>query len=271
MNGVRAGEKFYNSWDQYRNSKSNRWSNVENNQVWQWEVIGVFQTQEEIDNYPVIIDGANNTTLLPGDLIFKDVNGDGVIDNYDKRPLGYSSIMFAWSDKAGIKQPMLTFGLNFSIEWKGVDFAMDFAGAALNTFVPDWYMKWACSREFAGYEATTLNAWHHEDILDPTTPWVKGSFPAISSSHPSTRGENNFYTRNVSYLRLRNLVLGYTVPQKWTRRAHIEKARIYFEGTNLFCIDSLSDYNIDPEIAYCNGIDYPQSRVFSIGFNLNFK
>lgn len=269
-NGVRSGEKFFNAWDRYRNSKSDRWSNVENNQVWQWETIGVFQSQEEIDNYPVIIDGANNTTLLPGDLIFKDVNGDGVIDEYDKRPFGYSSIMFANSDVSGIKQPILSFGINFGLEWKGIDFALDFAGASMNTYVPDWYMKWACSREMAGYASTALDSWHHEDILDPTSPWVPGKFPAVSAAHPSTRGENDFYTRDVNYIRLRNLVLGYTFPKRWTEKAKIQKARLYFEGTNLFCIDSLEDYGVDPEIAYCNGIDYPQSRVFTVGFNLVF-
>jgi len=269
-NGVRAGEKFYNSWDEYRWAKSNRWSNVENGQVWQWNVIGVFKTQEEIDNYPVIIDGNNNTTLLPGDLIFEDVNGDGYIDDYDKRPYGYSSIMFAWSSTSNIKQPIMSFGFNFSCEWKGIDLAMDFAGAALNTYVPDWYMKWGSSREMAGYAATTLDAWHHEDILDPTSPWVPGTFPAVSSKHPSARGENNFYTRDVNYIRLRNLVLGYTLPKRWTTRARIQKVRFYFQGSNLFCIDSLDDYGIDPEAAYCNGTDYPQSRVYTIGLNLVF-
>lgn len=269
-NGVRAGEKFYNAWDKYRNSTSNRWSNVENNQVWQWETIGVFQTQEEIDNYPVIIDGKNNTTLQPGDLIFKDVNGDGVIDEYDKRPLGYSSIVMFTADEGNIKQPILSFGFNFGLEWKGIDFAVDFAGASMNTYVPDWYMKWACSREMAGYASTSLDCWHHEDILDPTSPWVAGKFPAVSSSHPSARGENDFYTRDVNYIRLRNLVLGYTFPRKWTQKAKIQKARLYFQGTNLFCIDSLEDYGVDPEVAFCNGTDYPQSRVFTIGFNLTF-
>lgn len=269
-NGVRSGEKFFNSWDQYRNTKSNRWSNVESGQVWQWNVIGVFETQEQIDNYPVIIDGNNNTTLLPGDLIFEDVNGDGYIDEYDKRPYGYSSIMFGWSNTNGIKQPIMSFGFNFNCEWKGIDFAVDFAGAALNTYVPDWYMKWACSREMASYASTTLNAWHHEDIFDPTSPWVPGDFPAVSSSHPSARGENNFYTRDVNYLRLRNLVLGYTFPKQWTVKAKIQKARLYFEGSNLFCIDSLEDYGIDPEAAYCNGTDYPQTRVLTIGFNITF-
>lgn len=267
-NGIRSGEKFFNSWDKYRNTQSERWSNVQNNQVWQWNVIGRFESQEQIDNYPVNVDGKNNTTLLPGDLIFEDVNNDGVIDEYDKRPLGYSSILFAWTDKTEIKQPLLTYGINFGFEIKGVDFAVDFAGASMNSYVPDWYMKWACSREFAGYEATTLNAWHHENALDPTSPWVPGTFPAVSSSHPSTRGENNFYTRNVNYFRLRNLVVGYTVPQKYTRKAHFEKVRIYFDGSNLFCLDNLKDYGVDPEIAYCNGVDYPQTRVFTIGLNI---
>ncbi|MFV0468500.1 MAG: SusC/RagA family TonB-linked outer membrane protein [Dysgonomonas sp.] len=267
-NGKRYGEQFYNAWDKYMNSESNRWSNVSSGQVWMWETIGVFQTQEEIDNYAVNIDGQNNTTLVPGDLIFKDVNGDGVINDYDKRPLGYSAVDWPWDSSKGNKNPLLSCGFNFGFEWKGIDFAADFAGGFMNTFVPDWNMKWGVNRTYNGYVYNSLDVWHHADILDPTSAWVAGRFPALRASNPSTRGENTFYTKNVNYLRLRNLAIGYTLPKKWL--PSIQKVRFYMEGTNLFCWDTLGDYGIDPETSTVNGTDYPQSRVYTIGVNVTF-
>jgi len=269
-NGKRYGELFYNALDKYYNSQSNRWANVSNGQVWMFETIGVFKTQEEIDNYPVNIDGKNNTTLVPGDLIFKDINGDGVINNYDKRPRGYSSVDWPWDSSKGNKNPLLKLGFNLGFEWKGIDVSADFAGGFMNTFVPDWYMKWGTSRSVNGYAYNSLNVWHHEDIFDPTSPWVEGDFPALRESNPSTRDENDFYTKEVNYVRLRNLLVGYTFPQKWIKKAGIQKARVYFQGSNLFCWDNLGDYGIDPETSTVNGTDYPQTRVLSFGLNLTF-
>jgi TonB-linked SusC/RagA family outer membrane protein len=270
-NGKRYGELFLNDLDRYFWSQSNRWANVSNGQVWQWESIGVFQTQEEIDNYPVNIDGNNNTSLLPGDVIFKDINADGVINNMDKRPLGYASIDWPWDSSKGNKNPILSLGFNFGLEWKGIDFAADFAGGFMNTFVPDWFVKWGTNRTVNGYVYNSLNVWRHEDIFDPTSPWIPGDFPAVRANNPSTRNENNFYTREINYLRLRNLVVGYTLPDKWTQKAYIQKCRFYAEGSNLLCWDSMGKMGFDPEISTTNGTDYPQHRVYTIGINITFK
>ena len=264
------GEKFFNAWDQYRWSQSDRWSNVKNGAVWMYEVIGVFQTQEQIDNYPVDIDGANNTKLVPGDLIFKDVNGDGIINEYDERPLGYASTDYAWDASNANKQPLLTMGINLGFEWKGIDFAADFAGGFMNTYVADWHVKNGVSVDQMGYVYNSLDVWHHEDIFDPTSPWVPGKFPALRDNNPSSRWWNDFYTKEINYLRLRNLVVGYTLPQKWTRKAYIEKLRFYFEGSNLLCWDSLEDYGFDPEISSVTGFDYPQHRTCLFGVNITF-
>lgn len=77
--------RFSNSWDEYRNSSEDRWGGI----YWGYQVIGQFQSEEEIKNYPVNLDGQGNTTLLPGDLIYKDVNNDGVINGMDERPIGF--------------------------------------------------------------------------------------------------------------------------------------------------------------------------------------
>lgn len=267
------GEKFFNAWDRYRWSSSNRWSNVmSNTAVWMHETIGIFQSQEEIDHYPVNIDGHNNTSLVPGDPIFKDVNGDGVINDFDKRPRGFSSTDYEWDHSKGNKQPLLSMGINLGFEWKGFDLAADFAGGFMNTFVAEWHVRYGIGSDQSGYVNNVMNAWRHEDIFDPASPWVPGKFPAIRAegNMPSTYNWNDFYTKEINYLRLRNLVAGYTLPRQWTRKAFIEKLRIYFEGSNLLCWDSLTDYGFDPEISTVSGFDYPQHRVYTVGVNITF-
>src|SRR5690606_1555214 len=218
--GKRYGERFFNSWDQYRYAQSDRWSNVSGgSHMWMWEVIGVFQTQEEIDNYPVNIDGANNANLRPGDLIYRDVNNDGIMDEHDERPLGYAAADWPWDASGGNRTPLMTLGFSFGFNWKGIDFATDLAGGFMNTFVMDWQTKWGVDRTSNGYYYNSMDVWRHEDILDPTSPWIPGTFPSIGTV--SARWWNDYYTHNVNYLRIRNLALGYTLPHAWTTKAAI--------------------------------------------------
>ena len=271
MNGKRYGELFLNAWDKYRWSQEDRWANVQNGEIWMWETIGVFQTQEEIDNYPVNIDGANNTNLRPGDLIFKDINGDGLINVYDKRPLGYAAADWPWDSSKGNKNPLLSFGMNMGFEWRGIDFATDLAGGTMNTFVPDWHVKYGPSRTQTGFSYNSLDVWRHEDIYDPTSPWIPGKFPAPAGwNNPSIRDWNDYYTKEINYIRLRNLVLGYTLPPKMTKKMFVEKLRLYFQGSNLLCLDTLDDYGFDPEISTVTGFDYPQHRTCLFGINVTF-
>ena len=272
-NGEIYGETFFNAYDKYWFGGSNRWVNVVNGNTWMYDCIGVFQSQEEIDSYPVDIDGKGNTTLLPGDLIFRDYNSDGVINDYDRRPLGYAGSDYPYDSSQGNKNPLLSLGFTFAFDWKGIDFAADFAGGFMNTWCPDWFCLWGSGTSYVanGFAYNSLNVWRHEDILDPTSPWVPGDFPAFrGDSNPSVKS-NNFYNVNVRYLRLRNLVIGYTLPQRWTQKARISKCRFYVEGTNLFSFDNLKRYGIDPEVSGVQGADYPQNRVLSVGVNITFN
>lgn len=265
------GEVFYNAWDKYRWGQTNRWSNVQQTNsgaMWLYESIGVFKTQEEIDNYPVDIDGKGNSSVVPGDLILRDVNGDGKIDSFDQRPLGFATTDYAWNSANSRKQPIISMGINVGFEWKGLDFAADFAGGFLNTYIPDWHVKYGVGADQTGYYYNTIDTWHHEDIFDPTSPWVEGKFPSVGTQ--SAGNWNTFYCKNINYLRLRNLVVGYTLPREWTKKAYIQKLRIYFEGTNLLCWDTLKDFGFDPEISDVQGFDYPQHRVYSVGVNVTF-
>lgn len=277
-NGKRHGEIFANAWDKYRWAQSDRWANVTQNTndgnyggVWMWEVIGRFTTQEQIDNYPIDQDGQNNATVRPGDVILKDVNGDGIINSFDERPHAYASADWPWDSTTSNKNPLTSMGINLGFEWKGIDIAADFAGGFKNTFVADWELKWGVTRGVNGYHYNNIDVWRHEDIFDPKSPWIAGKFPALrgQESH-SGRWWNTFYTKEVNYMRLRNLVVGYSLPRKWIQKAGMEQCRIYFQGTNLFCWNSLSDYGFDPEISTVNGQDYPQHKVITFGLNVKF-
>lgn len=270
--GKRNGEIFFNAWDKYRYAQNDRWANVVQVQgVWMWEDIGRFETQEEIDNYPINLDGQNNTTIRPGDVILKDVNGDGIIDSYDERPHAYAGQDFAWDSTYGNKNPLTSLGINLGFEWKGIDFAADLAGGFKNTYVIDWDLKWGVGRTTNGFRYVNMDVWRHEDIFDPKSPWIPGKFPALRGQESFTgKWYNTFWTREVNYMRLRNLVIGYSLPQSWIRKAGMEQLRIYFQGTNLFCLSSLSDFGFDPEVSTCDGLDYPQHRVYTIGLSVRF-
>ena len=215
-----------------------------------------FLTAKDIaDGYPVM-NGFNN--IQAGDVKYKDMNGDGEINEFDRTVIG--------GDK-----PTCYFGIDLGFEWKGFDVAADFAGGFKNTFVADWDLKWGVTRSVNGYYYNNIDVWRHEDIFDPKSPWIPGKFPALrgQESH-SGRWWNSFYTREVNYLRLRNLVVGYSLPKNWIRKVGMEQCRIYFQGTNLFCLSSLHDYGFDPEISTVNGQDYPQHKVLRLGVNVKF-
>jgi hypothetical protein len=114
--------------------------------------------------------------------------------------------------------------------------------------------------------------WHRADPYDPTSAWIPGEFPAIRkglTTHVNYQ-LNDYWLTNVSYIRLRNLEIGYDIPRKLIQRFGMSRLRVYVNGTNLFSIDNVKDLEIDPEISSTNGLVYPQQRLFNFGFNLSF-
>ncbi|WEK37787.1 MAG: TonB-dependent receptor [Candidatus Pseudobacter hemicellulosilyticus] len=261
--GDRYGEIYFNSWDKYRWATQDRWANVYGGaNTWAAEVIGRFTSQEQIDNYPVIHDEQGNRTVLPGDFIYKDINGDGRIDGYDERPLGY-----------GEGLPYFTFGINLGAEWKGFDIAADFAGATMQTIVLDLEAKWPFQNGGNSPAYILNDRWHRADVLDPNSEWIEGRWPAIRTvdiwgSGGSYRRWNSFFMNNTRYLRLKNLQVGYTIPRVLTNRINIERVRFYFLGTNLFSFDNMRSRGLDPEQGSRAGFDYPQHRIITLGLQV---
>ncbi len=220
--------------------------------------------QDAIDNpwkYPY--NSASNGNQPLGTAVFKDLNGDRIIDSNDMTPSGYTMI------------PELTPSLNIGISYAGFD-ARVVLTAYLNRSV---FLSPAIS--FSGWsnmgthEVTKAWGYYTDDPNDPRNvnamyprP-VYGSFNAIDSDRGSGTYQNDIWVRNGDYLSLRNIELGYSLPKKLIAKAAMTECRFYFSGYNLFNWSNLPD-DTDPEkpMSYCWW--YPKTRSFMFGVNIGF-
>lgn len=249
--------RYGNSWDRYRSATENRWAGVS----FGYQVIGQFQNESEIANHPIDIDGQGNRTLLPGDLIYEDVNGDGIINDMDVRPIGY----------AVATTPLLGFGTNGSVEYGRFSLSANFAGGSMYSYNRNLEMKYPFQGDHNSPEWMLVDVWHRADPFDDNSEWVPGKYPAIRrglTSHANFR-TSNFYRTNVRYLRLKRVELGYRIPDAVQSRLGLSSARVYTSGANLFSFDNLKDIQLDPEIAFDSGLRYPTQRVITFGFSTN--
>ncbi|RYY29805.1 MAG: SusC/RagA family TonB-linked outer membrane protein, partial [Sphingobacteriaceae bacterium] len=254
---------FFNSWDQYRNSAENRYARID----WGYQVLGQFTSQEQINNYKVNNDGKGNRTLIPGDLIYKDQNGDGKIDQYDERPIGYGYGT----------QPNINFGFSLGATFKGFDFRADFSGGAGYTWFQNYETRWAFQNN-GNLNTIFEDRWHRENLYDVNSAWIPGKYPAnrfnpgFGHSDYELNGQRNstFWLHSVRYLRARTIELGYSIPTALLARARVKRARFYINAYNLLSFDNLKSYGIDPEVTDDNGLQFPQNKVINMGVNLSF-
>ena len=223
-----------------------------------WTADGLYKTEEEIDN-----SAWYGTRPNIGDIKYVDLNGDGEIDSYDKSLVGRPN------------RPQLTYGLNLDFAWNGIDFNAQFTGGALfdvsltgtyyngnddNTIWTQTFKENANSPLFLVENAYS--------IYNP-----EGTFPRLTLGAPGHGGDNGlastFWLRDGKYVRLKSAQLGYTFPNKWTKRINIEGLRIFVEGQNLFTLDGLPE-GIDPESPGVNNGYYPQQRLVMGGISLTF-
>ena len=246
-----------NSYDNWRNNKNNRNSNI----LWMYQANGQFVSMDEIYNNPVLGGVYNKYSYLPGDIKYVDYNEDGMIDEWDMQPLMRNNT------------PIMNFGLTLNGQWKGLDLSMSFQGASMfNARMNASPLQWGGSAW-----DIFMDRWHKVDAsgnvnsFDPNGEWIPGKYPSTRIQDPQNYGiESSFWYNNCTYLRLKNLEIGYTFPRKWTKFVGVNSLRLYANGYNLFTIQSSDSDYIDPENPG-GGIDrYPIMRNFNFGINVNF-
>lgn len=251
--------RYGNSLLQYRESRENRWSNI----FWGYEVAGQFQSQDEINAYSVNNDGQGNRTMLPGDLIYKDANGDGIINDRDERPIGY-----------GISStPVLSGGLNITMAYKGFDFATDFSAGSMLAINRRFEQRNAFQNTGNVPRFLFDDRWHRADPLNADSPWIAGTNIPLrynDGGHSNLNRDSSWWMLNIKFLRNRTMELGYTLPNSLTTRFKVQRLRVFVNTYNLFSIDNARPYGIDPEVQDENGLQYPQTKLLNFGLNLSF-
>lgn len=271
--------RSYN-WDQYKptytNSRNYYVYNATHrysNECWGYKCIGQFKTWEEIAAYPVDIDGKGNSTLRPGDLIYEDANKDGIITYDDQMPIGHT----AYPDggdygSLDTRTPILNYGINISASWRGIDFSADFTGSAKFTHIFNYEARFPFWGDSCAFDYMASDQWSLADPFDADSELIPGKYPTMlygNNSH-SNYYASTFWIKDVWFLKLRNLQIGYTFPQNLTRRVSIEKLRVYCFMQNLFALSNMHKYGVDPETSNVTGTSYPTTRIINIGFNLTF-
>lgn len=207
-----------------------------------YNTIGIFRTQEDLAKYPRL------TGTQLGDLILEDYNKDGKITADDMVRTQYGNI------------PLVTFGVNFNAGYKNFDLSFVVSG---QTNVSQYVLP------EAGQIGNYYSSWA-DNRWSPTNP--NGTFPRVdtrtSSSINGGLNPNTFWLNDASFVRLKNIQVGYTLPSNITNIAKLKQVRIYANAFNLFTLTGVKDY--DPEGNSGSGQFYPQQRIINLGVNVKF-
>ena len=208
-----------------------------------YEAIGIFRTPEDLANNPSL------PSNVLGDLMYRDVDGDGEITANDQ----------VRADQTNV--PQLVYGISAGAQWKGFDFSMLLQGQGNSQqyFLPE-----------AGTIGNLTKTWA-DNRYSPTN--LRGTYPrAVTRTSASLSGGNDnrtdFWLVNTSFLRIRNIEVGYNVPQSVLSKINLTSARIYVNGFNLATFTGSSDF--DPEVTDIQGHGYPQHKIYNVGATINF-
>lgn len=207
---------------------------------------GLFQSQDEIDAWPVDQDGKKNASLVPGDIRYKDFDGNNELGEDDKRAFEYLSI------------PDYAMNMRLGFNFKGVFINALFQGAV------NYKKNVSDSYTLEGGTLPRFQDFHLSDSWSPANPG--GDYPVVKfvTTNDNNKKSSDYWYRDASYLRLRTLNIGYTLPAKYLKNVKLSSLSIGLQGGNLFTLCSLK--GMDPD----TGRGYPITRTYGITINLGF-
>ena len=221
--------------------------------------LGLFKDYDDIRNSPV--QDFDGYKVMPGDIKYKDVNGDGKIDGNDQVAIGATT------------KPNLIYGFGIAANWKGLDVNLHFQGAGKSTYFIDGstvhMFKLGDGWGNVLSEMANSNRWISADISgDPATENPNAEYPRLSYGPNSNNYQQSTnWLRTGSYLRLKTVEVGYTLPTQLVNKVHFNTVRIFFVGTNLLTWSAFKLW--DPEMGSTDGKRYPLSKNLSLGISVN--
>lgn len=256
-------------------------------EIWGYRVGGLFASDAEASEYTSIIDQSYVNEIIMqsagpegkprgGDLKFLDLNGD-------KKILPGTSVHNPGDQEIiGNSEPRYQYGASFNASWNGIDLSLFFQGVGKRDWYPEantmafWHLY---ARPYATYIPKDFhNQFWTEENPDAYFPRPRG-YTALQGSRRQLTAVNDRYLQSLAYLRFKNLTIGYSLPEIWTKKVKIENFRVYFSGENLATWTNLKSDYIDPESVVTNDIyggasnlarNYPLQKVYTIGIDITF-
>ena len=222
---------------------------------------GLFKDYDDIRNSPTQAWGA----VQPGDIKYRDVNGDGVVNDGDQVAIGATD------------RPNLIYGLGISAQWKGLDVNIHFQGAGKSTFFTYGKCVWTFTEGEWGnvFKGMLDDRWVDAETAAqlgiPANENPNASYPRLSYQGDSSSSNNyrnsTFWLKDGRYLRLKTIDIGYTLPRHIVNRIHLNNIRVFCVGTNLLTWSKFKTW--DPEMGDPRGESYPLSKSVTLGVSIN--
>ena len=203
---------------------------------------GLFQSQEEVDTHATQFGNVG-----PGDIKYRDLNNDGIINDRDQTVIGNPI-------------PRYTYGARFNADYKGIDISIFVQGVGK----ADGYLYGQGIMPF--FLGGTVQE-QHKDRWTPDNP--DASYPRLAWNQTNNEQTSSFWMKSAAYARLQNLQIGYTFPKAMMESIKIQNLRIYVSGRNLLTFDNFYE-GYDPEAPVSDGGWYPQMKSYTVGLNVNF-
>jgi len=264
---------YLSSWEEWKDPWGN---NRVLGREWIYEHGDQYIDITEFQIAPLYGGTLGNSKCTPGSYKIIDTNGDGVINANDQTPTAWAGQYQGYATN-----PPLQYGLSMNASWKGIDFNILFQGSSFFSVVTAPNDVWGYGRYPTVFDKF-LDRWRTSDPtadpFDPATEWVSGRYPALKTSvNASNTGDalvTDMWRFDATYLRIKSLELGYTLPINITRKVRIDNVRVFLNCFNLYTFCASKDAKgLDPEReegSYAADLTYPLLRSYNFGFNINF-
>ena len=240
-------------------------------ELWGYETIGIAKTDQEMNDHLATLPNGGQSALgdkwAAGDIMYADLNGDGKID------AGAETLSDAGDRKIiGNSTPRFKYGITLDAAWKGIDVSLFFQGVGKRDYATGGAYFWGAT----GGQWQSAGFVEHWDFFrpegDPLGSNVDSYYPRPDFSSTKNQNTQSRYLQDASYLRLKNVQIGYKLPQSWISKIKMQSVRFYISGENLWTKTEMSAI-FDPETiggSWGDGKLYPLSKTISVGLNVNF-